>query len=133
MRKLAYLLILSIGLVACSSGGDTLTTGIRTVGATEAQSVIDEASSDLMVLDVRTPEEFAEGHLANAVNIDFYAGDFSDQLAALDPETPYVLYCRSGNRSATTAEMMEELGFADVTEVDGGILAWEQAGLPITR
>lgn len=133
MRKLAYLLILALGLVACSSGSDTLTTGVRTVGATEAQSVIDDAPTDLVVLDVRTPEEFAEGHLADAVNIDFYAGDFADQLAALDPETPYVLYCRSGNRSGTTAEMMEELGFADVTEVDGGILAWEQAGLPITR
>ncbi len=133
MRKFAYLLILSIGLVACSSGTDTLATGIRAVAATEAQAVIDAAPTDLVVLDVRTPEEFGEGHLANAVNIDFYAGDFSDQLAALDPETPYVLYCRSGNRSGTTAEMMEELGFADVAEVDGGILAWEQAGLPITR
>ena len=133
MRRLAYLLVWTLGLVACSSGTDTLTTGIRTVAPSAAQEVIDEAPADLVVLDVRTPEEFAEGHLANAVNVDFYAADFSSQLAALDPDARYVLYCRSGNRSGQTVDMMDELGFSDVVEVNGGILAWEQAGLPITR
>ena len=62
--------------------------------------------------------------------VDFYDDDFADQLADLDPDVPYLLYCRSGNRSGQTIGILEELGFADVADVDGGILAWNDAGLP---
>lgn len=100
-----------------------------TVSAQEAAAVIGER--DVVVLDVRTPEEFAEGHLAGARNIDFYADDFADQLATLDPTVEYVLYCRSGNRSGQTMPILADLGFERVTEIDGGILAWAEADLPI--
>ncbi len=83
------------------------------------------------MLDVRTPEEFASGHLAGAVNLDFYAPSFADDLAALDREAPYLLYCRSGNRSGQAREMMRSLGFAEVHEIAGGINAWVEAGLPV--
>ena len=83
------------------------------------------------MLDVRTDGEFAEGHLENAVQLDFYRDDFRDRLAELDPDVPYLLYCRSGNRSGHTLAIMEELGFSDVTDVDGGIVAWADAGLPV--
>jgi phage shock protein E len=129
MRRFAYFLVLALALVACSSAAATGT--LETVSAQDAQAVIDDAPTDLVVLDVRTPEEFQAGHLENAVNVDFYAGDFADQLAGLDKDVPYVLYCNSGNRSGETLDMMSDLGFADVTEVDGGIQAWAAAGLPI--
>jgi rhodanese-related sulfurtransferase len=129
MRKLAYFLVAAVALVACSSATDT--GALETVSAQEAQGVIDQAPADLVVLDVRTPEEFDSGHLANAVNVDFYAADFADQLAGLDKDVPYVLYCNSGNRSGEALDMMADLGFAQVTEVDGGIQAWAAAGLPI--
>lgn len=83
-----------------------------------------------VILDVRTPEEFAEGHLDGAVNIDFYAADFQDTLAGLDSSADYVVYCRSGNRSGQTTAMMSELGFASVHDVNGGIVAWTEAGVP---
>ena len=63
--------------------------------------------------------------------IDFYRDDFADQLAALDRDTPYVLYCRSGNRSGQAAAMMKDLGFSSVQEIDGGIIAWQAADLPV--
>ncbi len=96
-----------------------------------AASTISAPPDDLVILDVRTPEEFAEGHIDGAVMIDFYRDDFADELAKLDPDVPYVLYCRSGNRSGQTAALMEQLDFASVQDVDGGILAWQQAGLPL--
>lgn len=106
---------------------------IRVVTPEEAKATIDTSPADLVVLDVRTQEEYDEGHLANAVLVDFYAADFADQLAALDPTVPYVLYCRSGNRSGQAREMMSDLGFVDVSDVDGGITSWTAAGLPTEK
>ena len=84
------------------------------------------------MLDVRTPEEFAEGHLEGAVLVDFYDADFAEQLAALDTDVPYLVYCRSGNRSGQAMGVMEELGFTSAADIDGGIVAWVDAGLPVT-
>lgn len=105
--------------------------GIRVVSPTEGAAIQADPPADLVVLDVRTPEEFAEGHLDDALLVDFYDEDFADQLAELDRDVPYLLYCRSGNRSGQARALMADLGFTDVADVDGGIVAWEQAGLPV--
>jgi len=105
--------------------------GLSTISAVDAAAIAETPPADLVVLDVRTPEEFAEGHLEGAVLVDFYDADFADQLAALDPDVPYLLYCRSGNRSGETLGVMEQLGFTSVADVDGGIIAWADAGLPV--
>ena len=67
-----------------------------------------------VLLDVRTPAEFAAGHLPGAQNLDFRAPDFAQQVARLAPQTPYVLYCASGNRSSQAAIIMQEKGFRKV-------------------
>ncbi len=103
----------------------------RLVAPADAAALIDDPPDDLVVLDVRTAEEYAEGHLADSEMIDFYRADFAEQIGELDPNVPYVVYCRSGNRSGQTVALMEELGFTDVTDVDGGIVAWSNAGLPV--
>ncbi len=108
------------------------TGGIRLVSAAEGAAIQQDPPDDLVILDVRTPEEFEAGHLDGAVMLDFYEPDFADRLAELDPDVPYLLYCRSGNRSGQTAAILKDLGFADVADVDGGIVAWADAGLPIT-
>lgn len=105
--------------------------GIQLVQPDDAAATIAASPDDLVILDVRTPEEFAEGHIDGAVMIDFYRDDFADELGQLDPDVPYVLYCRSGNRSGQTRAMMAELGFAAVDDVDGGVIAWQAAGLPL--
>ena len=86
--------------------------GISTISAQEAAAITDDPPADLVVLDVRTPEEFSEGHLEGAVLVDFYDADFAEQLAALDPDVPYLVYCRSGNRSGQTLDIMQQLGFS---------------------
>ncbi len=105
--------------------------GIRLVDAAAGLAIQTDPPEDLVILDVRTAEEFDEGHLEGAIMLDFYQEDFAQQLAELDPDVPYLLYCRSGNRSGETAALMEDLGFNDVADVDGGILAWAQGGNPI--
>jgi rhodanese-related sulfurtransferase len=128
---------LLLGTAACTVSEATPTaqvadSGVRVVEPAEAAAVLDDAPADLVVLDIRTPEEFAGGHLPGAVNLDFYEPDFRQQLAELDRDVPYILYCRSGNRSGQARQMMQELGFADVVDVAGGIVAWQQAGLPLS-
>lgn len=137
-HKLPFLVLVSLAsLVALAGcGGDSgeagSGAGIRVISATDAAEVLAEPPADLVVLDVRTPEEFAAGHVDGAQLIDFYGDDFRTRITALDPDTPYLIYCRSGNRSGQTRAIMEDLGFADVVDVDGGIIAWEAAGLPLT-
>lgn len=108
---------------------DSSTPGIRLISPEDGAAIQSDPPADLVILDVRTSEEFAESHLEGAVMIDFYRDDFADQLAELDPDVPYLVYCRSGNRSGQTTTMMEQLGFADVADVDGGIVSWADAGL----
>ncbi len=137
MKRLVWIalptiVLATIVLAACGGGASSaVAAGVETVPAAEVAQVIDSAPEDLVVLDVRTPEEFGQGHLAQAVNLDFYDPGFGDDLANLDKDVPYVLYCRSGNRSASVAGMMEDLGFAEVYELGGGILAWVEADLPV--
>jgi rhodanese-related sulfurtransferase len=97
-----------------------------------AAELIRSGGSDLVVLDVRTPAEFAAGHLAGAVNIDVRAADFATRVASLDSGKRYVVYCRTGVRSAQAVAVLRERGFARVYDVSGGITAWQEAKLPVT-
>jgi len=88
------------------------------------------ADDKVQLVDVRTPQEFEEGHLAEARNIDFKAEDFMERATAvLDKARPVAVYCRSGRRSAMAAEKLAEQGYR-VTNLVGGILAWEAAHMP---
>lgn len=80
------------------------------------------------VLDVRTPEEFAQGHLSGAVNLDVSSADFTARLLELDRTRPYAVYCHSGNRSAVAVRAMTSAGFTDVVHLAGGVTAWTEAG-----
>jgi rhodanese-related sulfurtransferase len=143
---LAAVLIASLGAAACG-GTDTDTQsdpvgsaavesavapGIQVVSPEQAAATIADGSDDLVILDVRTPEEFDDGHIEGAVMLDFNRDDFAEQLSTFDPEVPYVMYCQSGNRSSGARAIMSELGFTSVEDIDGGIVGWEQAGLPTT-
>ena len=115
-------------------GGDAESdSGVRAVSVDNAADLFDNQPEDLIILDVRTPDEFNAGHLDGAVMIDFYESDFADRIADLDRDQPYLMYCRSGNRSGAASELMDELGFTNVAHVDGGILAWLDAGEPIVQ
>ena len=78
---------------------------------------------EVQLVDVRTAEEFAEGHIPGAMNMDVNGVAFEAQIATLDTERPVALYCRSGRRSKVAAEKVAKAGF-EVVELDGGILSW---------
>lgn len=85
-----------------------------------------------VLLDVRTPNEFAEGHIPGAINVDWFSTDFSQQVARLDIERPIFIYCKAGGRSFLAADEMRRRGFSFVTELKGGILKWGTEGLEET-
>lgn len=92
-----------------------------------------KAPGSLVLLDVRTPEEFAQGHLRGALLYDVKAPDFDAKVAKLPRAAKYLLYCRSGHRSGIALARMKAMGFTDVRHVAGGIQAWNAAGLPVTK
>ena len=129
LRLLAVLTLASVVAVACGGDdGGSDAGGIRVVSPDDAQAVLTAPPDGLVVLDVRTLEEFEEGHLDGATMIDFYRTDFAVELDKLDKDAPYLIYCRSGNRSGQTRAIMEDLGFTDVRDIDGGAVAWADAG-----
>ncbi len=90
-----------------------------------------EQTPSAQVVDVRTPEEFATGHLANASNIDYNAADFAQQLEHLDKSKPVFVYCLSGGRSGSAAAQMQQMGFEQIYGLDKGLIAWKQADFPL--
>ncbi len=91
----------------------------------------DPKKKPITVLDVRTPDEFSKGHLANAVNVDFHDDQFKEAIAKLDKSKPYLVHCAAGGRSAKTRDLMKSLGFKTVYHLEGGMKAWEAAGGPV--
>lgn len=88
-----------------------------------------ENSSELLLLDVRTKEEFEEGHLPGAQNMDFLSDEFLIQVEQLPKDQAVFIYCRSGNRSAKAANLMHEAGFRQIYDLEGGYLKWEKEKL----
>lgn len=109
---------------ACTSGSDA----VEKVDATEAVELIE--AGEHTVIDVRTPAEFAAGHVDGAENIDVTAGSFEEEVEKLDKDEEYVVYCQSGNRSADAADKMADLGFTEIVD-GGGIVSLQSAGAPI--
>jgi len=89
--------------------------------------------ANLVILDVRTPAEFREGHIEGAILLDVSAPDFEKRLGTLDRGKSYLVYCRTGNRSARAVQAMERLGFRSIYHMNQGILGWQQKKLPLSR
>ena len=84
-------------------------------------------------LDVRTAQEFAEGHLKNAININVESGNFENEIANLDKTATYAVYCRSGRRSAVAVDLMQKAGFTNLFNLDGGVIDWSASGYPLVK
>jgi phage shock protein E len=120
---LALAAMLLVGCAAASADEPTL------LAADEAVAVL--AEDDVEVIDVRTPEEYEEGHVIGAQLIDFQSDDFQQQIDELERDQAYVLYCRTGNRSGQAAELMHELGFTDVYDA-GAYVDLAEEGAPVS-
>lgn len=93
-----------------------------------------EIEAGVQLLDVRTLEEWNEGHLKGAKRVILSETGFADRVkAVLDPGKLVVVYCRSGKRSAKATELLQSAGFTKVHDMDGGITAWQKAGKPVVK
>jgi phage shock protein E len=120
--------IVALLLIAGCASGTAEGAGVRTVSASEAVKVLDSR----VVIDVRGPDEVAEGAIVGATVLDFNAGEFQAKIGDYDRNAAYLVYCRSGNRSGQAVAIMKELGFTDV--IDAGAYAdLAAAGAPTTK
>lgn len=132
--------LLSVGAVQITSAQSTTdavsTRSLREdVDARQAASAL-QTQKNVVVLDVRTPDEYKNGHLANAVNINLYDPDFRTKLARLDKSKTYVVHCAAGlenGRSRKATAAMDSLGFRQIKHLNGGFNAWQQAKLPVIK
>ena len=85
------------------------------------------------IIDVRTPEEVAEGHLLGSTTVNFLSPEFSKEVEALNKNKIYLLYCRSGSRTRKAADAMQKMGFKHVYMLEGGINAWKEAGKEVVK
>jgi len=106
-------------------------TVVHHVNPEAAQKLV--AENKMVVLDIRTPEEFKAGHIAGATNINFRAADFAKQIGALSKDKTYLLHCASGNRSTQSLPVFKQHEFKSLYHLDGGMKAWEKAGLPVAK
>ena len=108
---------------------------IKDVTPQEADSLIQKNKNNpkFVILDVRTPEEFRDGHINKAVNLDYNSPTFKNDLNGLDKTKVYLIYCRTARRSKAAFDMMKEFGFREVYHMLGGIVRWQTEGLPTTR
>ncbi len=106
------------------------TATVSTVTVQKASQML-QADASLRLVDVRNPDEFAETRIARAELLPL--PELEKWAPKLDPRKPVVLICRSGRRSGVAAETLVKRGFASVVSVEGGMLAWEAAGLPVVR
>ncbi len=86
-----------------------------------------EGDVDGVLVDVRTPDEYQQGHLADAVNIDFFNADFANNLDTIDRQKKVYLYCKKGGRSAKAAKMLDSLGFKHIVDLTGGYDAYMES------
>jgi len=135
--KNLMMLVLSVSLVTAVAltGGCVQVQIIEDITPQEAFTLIqnNQNNPDFVIIDVRTPQEFAEEHIENALNIDYYSETFRDELNKLDKNKTYLVYCRSGGRSGNALNIMKELTFREAYNILGGINQWKAEGLPTTK
>lgn len=128
-RILALSIAAALAVTAC--GGTVTEPKVETVDAARFAEIIEEAPNGLVILDLRTPDEFNAARIRGAVNIDYYETSFRDNLDALDKSVTYAIYCRSGDRSDDTRGIMRSLGFTNISELGNGVVTWYERGFPL--
>ena len=125
----ATLLLLVIS--GCAAGNRS----VADLTPAEAEKMIktNQRDSAFVILDVRTPEEFNSGHLAGAVNVDYRSSDFQNKIDELSKSRTYLLYCRTGHRSANALSLMKSKGYQRVYNMLGGITRWREENRDISE
>ena len=126
MKKVIAILASALLLAGCSTSSTA-----TDLSVSEFSTKVTEPG--VITLDVRTPGEFSEGHIEGALLVDFQSGNFENEIASLDKNQTYAVYCRSGNRSGQAVKVMSEAGFTKLYNLDGGVIDWANTGLPLVN
>jgi rhodanese-related sulfurtransferase len=126
MKKIIAIFASVLLLAGCSSSSSAVDLSVS-----EFSNKVTEAG--IITLDVRTPGEFNEGHIDGALLIDFQSGNFENEIASLDKSKTYAVYCRSGSRSGEAVKVMRDAGFTNLYNLNGGVIDWANAGLPLVN
>lgn len=119
--KYIFIIFIVLGLfTSCNSQNE----GVHKTVDKEEFGKVMLSNEDCQLLDVRTAEEFSEGHIEKSVNIDVTNPNFVEKIKSLDKNKPTLVYCRSGKRSAKSMEILKENGFVYVLDLDGGYVNW---------
>lgn len=118
--KLAFLVLIAVLGISCNTKSQSQSDSITVIAPTEFK----EKSANQTIIDIRTPQEFSEGHIEGAVNINYYDNNFIDQIAKYDKNQPIFIYCRSGNRTSSASKKIADYGFTQIYDLEGGILYW---------
>jgi rhodanese-related sulfurtransferase len=133
---LLSVILLSAFAAACSEKSSVVKNGVfQNIDAQKAQQMIDEnrANANFLLIDIRTPEEFASGHIGGAVNVDFFSAGFQAEMDKMDKRKTYLIYCLAGSRSGRALSMMQDKGFYTVYNLFGGIKEWNAANYPVVK
>jgi phage shock protein E len=127
MKKLIFLFIAAFSFLSCEAQQK----GVELVPPAQFEKQM--AAHKGQLIDVRTPKEFAAGHLAGAENIHLYDRDFGPRIDKLDKEKTVYVYCKAGGRSSEAVSILKTKGFQHIVELEGGTDAWAEAGKPFTE
>ncbi len=128
MKKIIYL-ISSIFCFSCAQHTDGQQ--FIDVNVDEFQELTSKENT--VILDVRTPDEFKDGHIEGAINIDFFGKNFDEEIAALDKSKYYLVYCAAGGRSGKTLKKLKNTAFTGAANLKGGMGAWQSSGQSVAN
>lgn len=131
MKRLFLFMSLAMALFFVSCKDKSVAEEVKVISVEEVREAM--GNGEFQLIDVRTIEEFGEGHLKNAKNICVTDDDFKEKVAKLNRDEPVYLYCRSGKRSARAGEILREMGFTEIYDMDGGILKWNEEDFELEK
>lgn len=134
LYKIVIATFLLMMIVSCSSPENTESL-VSNINVTSASDLV-KNDENTIILDVRTPEEYMAGHIEGALNINIADENFSEQAAKLDQSKTYIVHCAANvenGRTAKSLTIMQELGFNNLMNLEGGIVAWEKSGQPMIK
>jgi len=133
--KILFLFIFSSSFLSCAQNSKTKSEAKqdeKVVSLISPKELNDK--NDIQLIDVRTPEEHAEGHIENSLNINYYDDSFiKDMSAKLDKSKPIYIYCRSGGRSGKAAKKLKAEGFTKVYDLEGGFINWTKNDMKVEK
>jgi rhodanese-related sulfurtransferase len=132
MMRIFAILFISLSVFAAASAQEKRSPVVINVDVANFKKAMDSLRNEVIV-DLRTPDELAQGKIAGAIVIDFFGPDFESAIQALDKGKTYLLYCAGGGRSGETAELMEKMGFKKVYNLEPGFNGWVKKQMPVMR